>query len=175
MWKINTFLQKSASVYWLGNALWYDRGATNEYGMGRYGWERREGCGIRGLTWIGNAGNKVRLQLWVLHLWSERWLQKPQRSNWDTQMWQPHIHHQYWNLPTSNCKINQTPPPSSHSGLLSLSFECRVIIHHPSSVSPSWLAGVRQITYSSHTRMQAHMHAHTFTWANENSAASRAV
>lgn len=47
--------------------------------------------------------------------------------------------------------MNRALLPSSHSSLLSMSCECRVIIRHPSSVSPSWLAGVRQITYSSHT------------------------
>lgn len=47
--------------------------------------------------------------------------------------------------------MNQALPPSSHSSLRFMSCECRVIIRHPSSVSPSWLAGVRQITYSSHT------------------------
>jgi len=32
------------------------------------------------------------------------------------------------------------------------------IISHRSSVSPSWLGGVKQITYSSHTCVQAHIH-----------------
>lgn len=55
-----------------------------------------------------------------------------------------------------HCCLPVTP------SLLPLSCECRVIICHPSSVSPSWLAGVRQITYSSHTQAstQACVHVH---------------
>lgn len=42
---------------------------------------------------------------------------------------------------------------------------CRpvIIIRHPSSVAPSWLAGVRQITYSSHTRARESARTHTHT------------
>lgn len=154
MWKINTFLQKSASVYWLGNALWYDRRATNEYGMGRYGWERNECCRIRGLTWMGNAENEVGMQL---HLYTRDQSGGFRSLRDQTDVPQPHINHQYCHLPTRNWEINQAPLPSSHSGSLSLSHECRVIIRHPLeclSLLPGWC----QTDYIliTHTRPSAH-------------------
>lgn len=78
-------------------------------------------------------------------------------------MWQPHINHQYCNLSTNNCKINEALLPFSHSGFtLSVLW---MASYYPSSPRVSlplgWLVSDRLHTHHTSTRKRTCTRTHS--------------